>query len=353
MTQETNNEKIATIKIEGRGHGFEYNAIVGEIRFKKENNNMLRVWIGKDNKGLAISSLGFPRVFEPIRAEIVKGGELRWSKDILGVIETRFLVLNQLAALRENCLQSYRALIPVSSAGSVEGSILAGRVKIRLASGKALTRVVPASQVEAHNGKLWIPRWLAIEKTEMRHFAGVARLPEEVERGFDELMNAYERNIQLLILEATPYQEAEIIEAPIRQKREEEERRVTAERKEAEAKKAELVRVKLEEQAKRRRAKALEKMRERDATIEPIHNATVTWFVDEGTKKWPKVVFRTEKKCTLRMRGQYIYITLPDGTELKRQPQTVEIIVDGKPITGAESLIRAREWAGINRRRYR
>ena len=96
-------------------------------------------------------------------ARIAAGGELIWD-DAPSKAQAAF------QKLRDVLMRSHRGLIRVNSGGDVKGSDLAGKIKIRLDDGRSITRIVPASQVEALDGKLWIPRWLAIEKADGKAF---------------------------------------------------------------------------------------------------------------------------------------------------------------------------------------
>lgn len=143
-------------------------------------------------------------------AHIDEGGALRW----FGLAELRA----DLELLRKQCLGSWRALIPVTAKGgkSADGPLGAGQVYITLGDGKKVLRWVPASQVEGIDGGLYIPYWLAREKTKQTTFLGERRLPEALAAALDKLQGDFERHVLMLHAAAEPYQDAERREQPLR-----------------------------------------------------------------------------------------------------------------------------------------
>lgn len=224
---------------------------------------------------------------------MLPGGELSWGD--IGKLRTA------IAKLRTDCSCAYGSLVQVTSGGDVQKSDLAGRVKIKLVDGTTKTRVVPASQVEAQDGKLWIPRWLAIEKTDSKNFAGAVRLPELAEVGLRKIEENLDLQIQLLTKAAEPFQAAERIEAPLRAVRQEQER-LQQERKRV-AEQAE--RIKLIEKAGAQKAK-----RAAQILALPIYAENVTVKGrDWETKKGNFVVTEWEiEKATVRVSGTRAYI---------------------------------------------
>lgn len=203
--------------------------------------------------------------------------------------------------MRDAFIRSHRALVRVNSGGDVKGSDLAGKVKIKLVDGSFITRTVPASQVEAIDGHLWIPRWLAIEKAEGRAFIGETRLPFVLESAIARINVELARQVALLEEQALPLQEAERINAPLRAQR-------ALEEKEAARIKKELEEVGL----KKREAKQIKadaKAAERLANL-PIHAQGVTvkgkdWEKNRDNfyvKEW------TIENATVRTSGTRAYI---------------------------------------------
>ena len=127
-----------------------------------------------------------------------------------------------LQRLRQRCLESYRALIPVHSAGQ-HSSPLAGKIKLTRADGSTTTKTVPASCVEVINGRLYIPFWQAKEKAGTTEFKGDRRLPPVVEAALSKFEIKFELSIIRLNEIAAPLQSLERIEAPRRALRIEEE----------------------------------------------------------------------------------------------------------------------------------
>lgn len=330
-------QKMNALTLVGLGYGLEFNAEIAPFNYSRVGQGMLRVFVGDDEKGVVISTSIAPNLSGSVQAHIVQGGELRWYWSGSAGSEVLDLVRNEMARIRQLCHQSWRALIPVNSAGPVVGSALARKVKIKLADGRVLTRTVPNSQVAQLDKKLWIPRWLAIEKAGNEEFLGESRLPESLTIAFDQMKEEFERQVLLLSAAARPFQEAERLEAPLREARQKAEL-VAAQQKAALQREVEIAK----EQERQRRLS--ESKAKRDATVEAIHGATVTWFINVGSLKKPRFVFLSEENCTVRMRGSFVYITLPDGEELRRQPQTVEVVVDGKQLTSGDSLRKNREW---------
>lgn len=188
--------------------GLNFQATVGTMSTSNEKGRT-RVFIGSDAKGISIVNV--PNVKKDVWVRMRAGGDL----DLSEVDEFR----TGLSSLCAEMLKSYSALIQVGSGGDILHSDLAGRVKIKLADGSVKTRTVPASQVEGRGRKLFIPRWLAIEKTGQQAFLGEVCLPELVEAGISALEYELSRHLAVLCEAAKPFQDVERKEAPLREAR--------------------------------------------------------------------------------------------------------------------------------------
>lgn len=193
--------------------GINFRAEIGSFKLIQEKYRW-RVFFNSDEKGVLVEHCpdfyrrGISWSEGAITVRLVNS-EFQWQE-----VEHARRVL---ATLRDDCLGSYRALVKVRSGGDVPGSNLAGKVKIMLSDGRTTTKVVPASQVEAINGELWIPRWLAAEKTKgMGSLAGPFCLPEAIEAGLASIEREFEHQIKLLQEIADPWLEKWISEAPAR-----------------------------------------------------------------------------------------------------------------------------------------
>lgn len=285
---------VKKLKINGSGYGLKFDATVAEIKIELVGGTK-RVFVPGDEKGVVVDR-GFPAVFPEVtvQAWITTGGELKWDDNLSKAYAA-------LQTLRDAFIRSHRGLVRVYSGGDVKGSDLAGKVKIKLVDGNFITRTVPASQVEAIDGQLWIPRWLAIQKADGKSFTGETRLPFVLESAIVRMDAELARQIELLKELAQPLQESERIDAPLRAKRAEE------------AKEAARIKKELEEvELNKRRAKqekADAKAAERIANL-PIHALDVTvkgkdWEKYKGnfyTKEW------TVEHATVRLSGTRAYI---------------------------------------------
>jgi hypothetical protein len=197
------------MKISGSGYGLNFEAKFGEIK-TVVTGGTTRVFLAGDDKGVVVDR-GFLMTFPQanVCARIAAGGELIWD-DAPSKAQAAF------QKLRDVLMRSHRGLIRVNSGGDVKGSDLAGKIKIRLDDGRSITRIVPASQVEALDGKLWIPRWLAIEKADGKAFLGETRLPFVLESAIARIDAELARQVALLQQQVLPLQAAERINAPIR-----------------------------------------------------------------------------------------------------------------------------------------
>lgn len=294
--------------------GLSFEAKIGHFRVRQENRS-IRVFFDGDEKEVVINRL--PAFQEHIFVYMKTGGELDWDS----VEKTR----QALAQLRTECMKSYRALIQVNSGGDVAGSHLAGKVKIKLADGSITTRVVPASQVEALEGKLWIPRWLAIDKTKTREFLSKIRLPEAIEMALSRIERELECQVKLLKEAVLPFQDAERREAPLRAARREAER---TERK-AQIKREDEARARTAEKLLAEGERAAKRIRELPALTK---NVTVTgrdWVKNRGEIK---VVEWEIKNATVRTSGTRAYIFAHDEDKAKfwKPVKTITIRHEGE-----------------------
>lgn len=197
------------MKISGAGYGLDFAAQFGEIEIVQTGGTS-RVFLAGDDKGVVVDR-GYLMTFPQVNAvaRIAAGGELKWD-------DAPSKAQAALQTFRDLFIRSHRGLIRVNSGGDVKGSDLAGKIKIKLDDGRFITRTVPASQVEALDGKLWIPRWLAIEKADGKAFTGETRLPFVLEVAIARIEAELARQVVLLQEQALPLQEAERVNAPVR-----------------------------------------------------------------------------------------------------------------------------------------
>jgi hypothetical protein len=287
-------EYIKQMKISGSGYGLDFEAQFGEIKIV-QTGGATRVFVSGDDKGVVVDrgfSMTFPKV--NVSARIVAGGELKWD-------DAPSKAQAALQTLRDVFIRSHRGLIRVNSGGDVKGSDLAGKIKIKLDDGCSITRTVPASQVEALDGKLWIPRWLAIEKADGKAFTGETRLPFVLEGAIARIEAELARQVALLQEQSLPLQEAERINAPIRAQQA------------IQAKEAAKIQNELEAQASAKRQKkqqiAEAKAQARIASL-PIHAQGVTvrginyetWRGQLIAKEWEL------ENVTVRVSGTRAYV---------------------------------------------
>jgi hypothetical protein len=286
--------KSRRLKIVGEGHGLKFDATFGELKIELVGGTT-RVFVPGDEKGVVVDR-GFPALFPEIHVQawIATGGELEWDGNLSKAHAA-------LQILRNAFIRSHRGLVRVYSGGDVKGSDLAGKVKIKLVDGSLITRTVPASQVEAIDGHLWIPRWLAIKKADGKGFTGETRLPFVLESAIARIDAELARQVELLKELALPLQDAERIDAPLRAKRAEEEKEAARIKKEIE--KVEFIK----RRAKQDKADA--KATERLANL-PIHAQGVT----VKGKDWEKYRGNLRSKewaiehATVRLSGTRAYI---------------------------------------------
>lgn len=297
---------------------------IGEVKFERQKKpGAIRLFLDGDAKGVFIDDKFLFQLPRSSRLDMMTGGALKW--DGLDKIK------QALASLRAACLASWRALIHVTSGGDVAGSDLAGKVKIKRADGTSTTRTVPASQVEAADGRLWIPRWLAIEKAG-ENLAGEARLPDVLEVAISRLEK--ELALQVAVMEEAmkPLQEAECIEAPLRAARAERERVEEAARRERE---------RAEEAARRERAEAEAAKRSQRIRELPIHAQGVTLRIRDWVKHKGRFVPEDWdiENATVRVSGQRAYIFEGDAEEplCKKSVRNISIVQPEPVTTGEQS----------------
>lgn len=233
---------------------------------------------------------------------------------------------NVLSTLRADCLGTSRALVKVSSGGDVAGSNLTGKVKIKLADGRTTTQVVPASQVEAIDGALWIPKWLAWDRAKGRgSLAGPFRLPEPMEAALAAIEHEFERQVKLLQEIAIPLLEKWNTEAPARAAKEAQEK---------EQQLAEYAQSRALAEQERRMEKEREQVKQQKALKRilalPIHaeNVVVTardWIRVKGSfckQEWEV------QDATVRVSGKRAYIFAPGKEEpvCWKPLNTIEIV---------------------------
>jgi hypothetical protein len=208
--------QLHKLKIEGTGYGLNFVATFGEFKTVVDPTGSTRVFVAGDEKGVVVGR-GFRIPTICVLAKIQKGGELIFDKS-LNAAQMLF------QTLRDEFRKSYRGLVRVYSGGDVAGSILAGKVKIKLTNETFITRTVPASQVEAIDGKLWLPKWLVLEKTReiLEHtgcsFTGERCIPSVLEEGILKMESELIKQVALLTEKAKQFQAIERIEAPLRAK---------------------------------------------------------------------------------------------------------------------------------------
>lgn len=270
--------------------GLPFHKPIGIINTQLDKS-FTRVMFDPGDKGIAIFRM--PRIPRNVVIRMKTGGEL----DLEEVNGLR----TALHALRNELLNSFSGLIQVTSGGDVPNSNLAGRVKVKLGDGTTKTRTIPASQVEAHDGKLWIPRWLAVEKTGAKAFAGAVRLPERAEIRLRAIEDELELQLKVLIEAARPLQDAERQAAPLRQARYELERKQAAE-------------AQVEEQRQRERlalksAIQKEKSEKRISNL-PVHAEDVIVKGRDWTQKKGRLVATdwVITRATVRVSGGRAYI---------------------------------------------
>lgn len=290
-----------TITLHSSIDGLKFQATLGTLSTSIEKGRT-RVFLGTDAKGISIDKM--PKFESDIWVRMCAGGDL----DLREVDAFR----TGLSSLRAELLRSYSALIQVGSGGDVAHSDLAGRVKIKLTDGSVKTRTVPASQVEGRGKKLFIPRWLAIEKTGQQAFLGEVCLPELAEVGVTSLEYELSRQLAVFCDAAKPYQDAERKAAPLREaqrQKEREERELL--RVQAMAKQKQLAQQIASQQA----ASA-----ERVANL-PLLAANVTVHGKDWTKKHGRLI-PTDwiiDSADVRVSGKRAYI-FRDGKELFWKP---------------------------------
>jgi len=339
MTAEKNKTMI-DLAIHGTGSGFEMKLNYGKIGFSRISLNMVRVFLDNDPSGIVIkTSTGLP-ITRTLKAQIRPDGNLVWSTEKNSGDKSIDCIRNEIKQLHALCLKSYRSLIPVGGAGLLKDSNLARKVKIKPNDGKVTTRVVPISMVEEIDKQLYIPYWLALEKTGHTNFAGKAILPNEIEAELNKLSQEFENQLSILIEAAKPFQEAAREKSILTNAL-----KITREVEAREAKKESELKLQIAQAKALKQDEKLAKAKKaRDDSVEAITGATVSWFTKKGSKKWPEYEFSTKQDCTVRFRGSYVFATLPNGQEIMRMPQTIEVIVNGEHLTDAYSLRKTREW---------
>jgi len=310
------------MSVHGTDCGLSYKEKVGVLCFEVfPSQRRARVFFDGHAEGLSIDTreLGvMGRLKDEIRvqARIKTGGDL----ELLHEDSARAW----LTTLRQRCLESYRALVPVRSAGQ-HSSPLAGKVKIKLANGRETTKTVPASQVEEIEGRLFIPFWLAKEKASPGSLHGDRRLPIAVEAALSKLQNDLELHISRLKDAALPLQEAERLEAPRRAQRVAEEWAEISALAKQRAMEEARAKEKFEEVAKKRALMATAKI-----CALPIYaeNATVKgrdWIKKAGqfsAEEW------LIERATVRVSGTRAYIFTNGSTKpgFFKPLHTIEII---------------------------
>lgn len=264
------NRKTIRVLVCGDGRGFKYDAHIGDIEIHMTAPNLARVFLPGHENG-AVISWDWNVFPESISKFPMTVGALGKLMDGGGFDVTHADTFRAwLVSIKMRFLDSYITLIRVRSGGGHD-SPLAGKVKIRLAGGKDVVRLVPVSQVHEVGGKLYIPLWLANEKA-MGALAKEERLlPDELARALSNLEREFELRLAQMCAEAAPYQEAERIEAPKRAARREAERVEHLEAARVEALAAKEKAAEREKQQMQKEKKKTEKLRSL-----PIHAANVT-----------------------------------------------------------------------------
>ncbi len=256
------------------------------------------------------------------------------------------------------CADSGNGLIHVGGAGSgsTEKSrkvrLLArakpkGETSLQQVPAAEHTLTVPASSIEEHGGRLWMPRWAARKSANERlpqpgrqvvvyaveGLDGQCMVPPDVHGGIEGVRRALRGGLERVLSVArasaqeawarhVASQAALQAEAPAR---------MEAARKAAE----------VQAEQTRKAAEAAARAKANRENLPAITGASVAWVDYVGTSRNKKAVLSEADECTVRYSGERVYITTPDGADLVKTRQTVQ--VNNEELPAQHSVRRARK----------
>lgn len=322
---------------------FKREQLVAEIQYESKGYHDRVLF---DEKGIWINA-GILRPLLHVGVRIGADGKAAWDVDVRAHFKK---IVAAMAA-------SDRGLIRVGLAGPgpTEKSCkvrfswalqLPGRMEAE--EMKLHTVTVPASMVAERDGKQWIPRWFAVRKS-VETIEGQWRgrrsgpvdpgsvrvsglhdeqaLPVEVAERVAVIEARLEQlasQIEELAVRHAPAAVQQAAEAAERQKQweagREQRRSESAQREKAEQEQREQAKRELDEKEAARKAK-----------METVENARVVWSERVVSRTRNEQWLEEHEGCTVHFSGQRVYITKPDGGEVIKTRNTVQINGEALP----------------------